>query len=363
MKKLFAILTCISLIAVAVLGVSAENGIVISAGNPELVYHAAYGTAVVDGVKDDIYDTSDTMIASYSNKDDATSYAEYWMVFNKTTLFIYCHVTDVTRNPGAAFATSVDCVDMVVDLNYDFTPGVTDANIAYTSVISGAQFRVNPAMTATDNIQSNAAKSWGSLHADNCLFGTLQLAVAYDNDTDGSYSFEIAFNFTADYADVLAANLKDGKNTAFGFGLLVNESKESGSRYAMIVSNNCGYTTLSKSCANLGKVELDALNYNPALEPVETTEPAPETTAAPDTTAAPETTAATPETTAATPVDTSKDADTTSSAPEATTQEADVTTDATSSKGGCGSSLTASAVALCVLCLGGAGVVCFKKKN
>ena len=64
MKKLFAILTCISLIAVAVLCVSAENGIVISAGNPELVYHAAYGTAVVDGVKDDIYDTSDTMIAS-----------------------------------------------------------------------------------------------------------------------------------------------------------------------------------------------------------------------------------------------------------------------------------------------------------
>ena len=62
------------------------------------------------------------------------------MVFNETSMFIFCHVTDVTRFPGTKFLTSEDCVDMVIDLAPDFTPGVTDSGTGFGK-IETARFR------------------------------------------------------------------------------------------------------------------------------------------------------------------------------------------------------------------------------
>lgn len=164
MKKLSAFLLCALLLVSAAIGASAENVSIVTAGDPTLVYHAAYGTPVVDGVMDDIYASSDAMVSAYSSKADSTSYAEYRMVFNETSMFIFCHVTDVTRFPGTKFLTSEDCVDMVIDLAPDFTPGVTDSGTGFGKIAAGAQFRVNPALSAEDNISANAAKAtWGTV--------------------------------------------------------------------------------------------------------------------------------------------------------------------------------------------------------
>lgn len=259
-----------SLTASAVTTSYGEAGYITSA------YKATYGTPIVDGVKDALYDSSDPMVANMVSKSSATTYAEYWMAFNRTTLFIYCHVSDVTLRTieGNEYTSNTDGVDMFIDLVNGFKTKETDVDVGQSEGANSGMFRVDPFLTAEENLERLYKKTNfgvvanynGASNADESE-RKVQLAVGRDADEVG-YWFEMAFDFTETYQEVLSAQLDAGESPTLGFGLMVNNlSKSSTSRYSYTVSQNCynwtgsGTGTLSGSMARLGEVVLDVTNY------------------------------------------------------------------------------------------------------
>ena len=277
MKKLLATVLSLACLITSLLSLtaSAEDAAVtvnFGTGYKTDAYRATYGTPVVDGIRDALYDNSDPMYATQASKAGTTTYAEYRMAFNRTTLFIWCHVHDETPVNGTNYSVKVDGVDLFIDLVDGFVSGETDKGIEVGDGENSGQFRVTPGLSAAANLTKLYAKSnFGAVANYNGASKAaaenqkLQLAVGVDSDKQGYY-FEMAIDFTEDYQKTLAAKLDAGKNASLGFGIMINDVVTSGTRDSFTVSQNCSnWTTaaksLSSSMAYLGEVVLDAANY------------------------------------------------------------------------------------------------------
>ena len=136
MKKLLATVLSLACLITSLLSLtaSAEDAAVtvnFGTGYKTDAYRATYGTPVVDGIRDALYDNSDPMYATQASKAGTTTYAEYRMAFNRTTLFIWCHVSDAAlfNNASKPYDSSGDSVDLFVDLADGFVSGTTDAGV------------------------------------------------------------------------------------------------------------------------------------------------------------------------------------------------------------------------------------------
>ena len=235
----------------------------------DLVYTAAYGTAVVDGVMDDIYLESDVMYAnnavfggSASITTGQTASAEYRIVWNETTLFIWCVVTDPTRSdPGAANATAtkMDNTDIYVNLDSGF-----DIETDYTDMKNSqhqGMFRYQPNCTID---QEPLRSSWGGLtYWNQDINQSLHYVGGYlhpDDPNDGSYYFELSFDFYSKggvFEDTLLENAAKGEATKIGLSLQVNDVMDNDAgRDALIYSNNASGKLLSSNLKNAGVVLL-----------------------------------------------------------------------------------------------------------
>ncbi len=235
----------------------------------DLVYTAAYGTPVVDGEMDDIYLESDVMYAnnavfggSASVTTGQTASAEYRIVWNETTLFLWCVVTDPTRSdPGAvnATATKMDNTDIYVNLDSEF-----DIETDYTDMKNSqhqGMFRYQPNCTAE---QEPLRSSWGGLtYWNQDINQSLHYAGGYlnpEDPSDGSYYFELSFDFYSKggvFEDTLLANAAKGEATRIGFSLQVNDVMDNdAARDALIYSNNASGKLLSSNLKNAGVVLL-----------------------------------------------------------------------------------------------------------
>ena len=284
MKKSAAFVMTLALLLTSLLSLTASADVTVNFGTGYKTdaYHAVYGTPVVDGVRDALYDGSDPMYATQSSKEGTTTYAEYRMAFNRTSLFIWCHVSDskLFNNASKPYDSSGDSVDLFIDLADGFVSGTTDASVGSSSTKKDVgQFRVDPFLTAEANIEKfSAKKNFGTVAnyngANKAAEKRIQLAVGKDADEKG-YWFEMAIDFTEAYQQTLAAKLDAGKNASLGFGLMINDAVSSGKRDSYTVSQNCSNwveskantNTLGGSMARLGEVVLDAANYTP-VEPL-----------------------------------------------------------------------------------------------
>lgn len=278
MKKTAAFVITFALLLTSLLSMTASADVTVNYGTGYRTdaYHAVYGTPVVDGVRDALYDGSDPMYATQASKAGTTTYAEYRMAYNRTTLFLYCHVSDITpqNNPSKPYDSNGDSVDMFLDLSDGFKSGETDDGVGSSSTEKDVgQFRVDPFLTAEENLQKfNAKTNFGTVAnwngASKATEQSLQLAVGRDADAKG-YWFELAIDFTEAYQKVLSEKLDRGESASLGFGLMVNDTLTGKtSRNSYTVSQNCAnWTTkaftLSGSMARLGEVVLDAANYTP----------------------------------------------------------------------------------------------------
>ena len=280
MKKLLATVLSLACLITSLLSLtaSAEDAAVtvnFGTGYKTDAYRATYGTPVVDGIRDALYDNSDPMYATQASKAGTTTYAEYRMAFNRTTLFIWCHVSDAAlfNNASKPYDSSGDSVDLFVDLADGFVSGTTDAGVHVNKEKTKdvGQFRVDPFLTAAENIENFAAKTnFGPVAnyngASSAAEKRIQLAIGKDTDEKG-YWFEMAIDFTEAYQQALTAKLEAGKNASLGFGMMVNDAVTAGTRYSYTVSQNCSNwasnktATLAGSMARLGEVVLDAANY------------------------------------------------------------------------------------------------------
>lgn len=278
MKKFICFSLCLVLLlsAVAALAVSAEEAA--APAHPidrSLVYKAAYGTPTVDGVMDDIYLQSDVMYAenamfggSATVKEGQTATAEYRIVWDKTTLYIFCTVTDPTRsNPGAVgdSATKMDNTDIYVRLDPTFS---IDGDYADRKTNEGSgQFRYNPNCTEAEEPMR---KDWGKLTSRNQMAGTLHYVGGYLDETSGSYSFEMSFSYNPDFKAAIAENIKSRTETAIGFGLQINDVMDNDAKRDALIFSNNARKDMSSNLKNCGKV---LLAYQEGLEiPEETTE-------------------------------------------------------------------------------------------
>lgn len=278
MKKTVAFVMTLALLLTSLLSLTASADVTVNYGTGYKTdaYHAVYGTPIVDGIKDALYDGSDPMYATQASKAGTTTYAEYRMAFNRTTLFIWCQVSDekLIRDDSTPYnATKGDCVDLFLDLVDGFQSGTTDKDVRCSSTEKDVgQFRVDPFLTAEENIEKFSAKpNFGTVAnyngANKAAEKRIQLAVGKDADEKG-YWFEMAIDFTEAYRQTLAAKLDAGKNASLGFGLMINDSVKAGKRDHYTVSQNCANwttktDTLGGSMARLGEVVLDATNYTP----------------------------------------------------------------------------------------------------
>ena len=323
-----------------------------------IVYKAAFGTPVVDGQMDDIYLKSDVMYAENvtfsgdaSVKEGANATAEYRIVWNRTTLFIFCTVTDSTRSkPGTpnAAAGKMDNTDIYVmlDPNFSFENDYSDRQ----NLPGAGQFRYQP--NCTIDKEPERAISWGSLTLRNLYLETLNYVGGYLNETDGSYSFEMCFDYNEEYQKVLAANIKTRTETAMGFCLQINDVMDDDAKRDALVFSNNDKALPSRNLNNCGKVLLAYQEGVEIPEEVITTEP-PASDTKPVTTEAP---------TKPTEKPTSKPSTAEESKPS--TGESTKANEEKPS-GGCSSSLTSSIALLAVLGTAGAvaGAVGFRKKH
>lgn len=362
MKKLIAFVLCMVMVLAALATVAAGAAEPTHEVDRSIVYKAAFGTPIVDGQMDDIYLQSDVMYAENvtfssdaSVKEGANATAEYRIVWNRTTLFIFCTVTDHTRsNKGSAGAAAgkMDNTDIYVMLDPDFS---FDKDYSDRQNLPGAgQFRYHP--NCTIDQEPDRAISWGSLTLRNLYSETLNYVGGYLNETDGSYSFEMCFDYNEEYQKVLAANIKTRTETAMGFCVQVNDVMDNdGKRDALIFSNN-GKALPSKNLNNCGKVLLAYQDGVEIPEEVVTTEPP---TSEPGSTP----TEAPTGTPTGTPTEKPTEAPTKEN-PKPSTGESTKANEEKPS-GGCSSSLTSSIALLTVIGTAGvtAGVVGFRKKK
>lgn len=331
MKKLISLALALCILgALSLVGVSAADI------DRNIVYYAAYGQATVDGKMDDIYLLSDEMyaenakfVSSASVKQGQTATAKYRLVWNQTSLYIWCEVTDPTRSdPGAASAsaTKMDNVDIYLLCDPEFS---TEKSYSDRSVENSGQFRFNPSCTIDEEPTRKA--SWGGLTVINQLFGTYEYVGGYVSDNSGDYYFEMKIDFNESYQNTLRANIAAGADTRLGLGLQINDVMDNdAARDAYIFSNNAT-SGLSSDLKNCGVV---LLNVQAGAEIIDDgtsvdTTPADTTTSAPTETTPTETTP-----TVTTPSDTTTSpAASTTTASEASTTTAEPAT----SKGGCGS--------------------------
>ncbi len=313
----------------------------------DLIYYAAYGTPEVDGVMDDIYLESDVMYAnngayagSASDKTKPMASAEYRMVWNYSTLYIWCVVTDHTKSaPGAvnASATKMDNVDLYINLDNTF-----DIDGTYTDRASTAHqgmFRYQPNCTVDQEPLRNA---WGGLTFWNQdVNESLRYQGGYlnpDDPNDGSYCFEMSIDFYSKggvFEDTVLENIKSKADTRIGFAIQVNDVIDNDAkRDALIYSNNASGKLLSSDLKNCGVVVL-RVQEGAILPDDEETEPPTDKETDPP---APPTTTAKPET------DTKKPAVTTAGSTTAPSGKEET--------GGCKS--TVSSVALIAL----VGAIC-----
>lgn len=342
MKKIISIMLVALMLATCLtLGISAAQI------DRNTVYQAAYGTPVVDGKMDEIYQLSDEMYAengvfpaSATVKEGQFATAKYRLVWNTTSLYIFCEVSDPTRSdPGAfnASATKMDNVDVYVLCDPEFS---TEKEYADRSLENSGQFRYQPNCTIDE--EPARAASWGGLTVINQLFNTLEYVGGYKSENGGDYYFEMKFDFNEAYREALKQNIAAKKDTLLGFAVQVNDVMDNDAkRDAMVFSNNAT-EGLSKNLGNCGVVTL-YLQAGADVGETETTTTAPETTPAPaeTTTQAPETTTQAPETT--TPA-----AETTT--PAETSAKPETTAADKSDKGGCGSSMGGFAVLATLMC-------------
>ena len=229
----------------------------------DLIYCAAYGTPEVDGVMDEIYLESDVMyanngayVSSASDTAAPMASAEYRMVWNYSTLYIWCVVTDHTKSaPGAvnASATKMDNTDIYVNLDsaFDIEQSYKDRKTEYHQ----GQFRYQPNCGMDEEPLRNG---WGGLtYWNQDVNESLRYQGGYlypDNPSDGSYYFELSFDFYSrggTFEDTLLDNIRSKTDTKIGFSIQINDIIDNDAkRDAMIYSNNAngGLSTDLKNC-------------------------------------------------------------------------------------------------------------------
>lgn len=359
MKKTVCTILCLLFLMSAFGAVTASAADPVHPVDRALVYNAAYGTPIVDGEMDDIYLQSDVMYAenasfgsSASVKEGQNATAEYRIVWNKTTLFIFCTVTDPTRSAAGATgasATKMDNTDIYVMLDAGFA---TDKDYSDRTVDGSGQFRYQP--NCTIDKEPNRAASWGKLTVRNQLAGTYNYVGGYLNETDGSYSFEMCFNYSVPFTKTIAANIKTRTATAIGFGMQINDvMDDDASRDALVYSNNAK-GGLSSNLNNCGKV---MLAFQEGVEiPDDPNPPAGE-----DTTEEQQTTEEKPPVTTDAPEEPTTPAKTETKAPA--TSETTGDGKKPEKEGGCKSSIGASLGCLLILTAAGACAAVCKRKH
>ena len=81
---------------------------------------AVYGTAKIDGQKDEIYNSvtpivTDTLVKTYTYPDG--SKATVWFVWDYSGLMVYAEVEEKTPNDKGGNAYHSDCVEVFIDEN------------------------------------------------------------------------------------------------------------------------------------------------------------------------------------------------------------------------------------------------------
>lgn len=354
MKKRICLFLCLVLLTSALASVAASATAPVHPVDRTLVYKAAFGTPVVDGIMDDVYLQSDVMYAenvafasSASVKEGANATAEYRIVWNKTTLFIFATVTDPTRSkPGSttASATKMDNTDIYVmlDPNFDTANDYSDRTVE-----ASGQFRYHPNCTIAE--EPTRKTDWGKLTVRNQFSGTLNYVGGYLDDTSGSYSFEMCFNYNPTFTKTIAEHIKTRTETAIGFALQVNDVMDDDAKRDALVFSNNAKGTLSSNLNNCGKVLLafqEGVEIPTEEEPEPPTKPSTEESSEAPT----EAPTATPTEEAPTEAPTAAPAETTGtpSAPQS---------------GGCSGSVTSTVALLMIFGAGGSVCVAVRKKK
>lgn len=360
MKKRICLFLCLVLLLSALGSVAASATAPVHPVDRTLVYKAAFGTPVVDGIMDEIYLQSDAMYAenvafgsSASVKDGANATAEYRIVWNQTTLFIFATVTDPTRSKAGATnasATKMDNTDIYVILDPLFS---TENDYSDRTVEASGQFRYQPNCTIDE--EPTRSTSWGKLTVRNQLSGTLNYVGGYLDDTTGSYSFEMCFNYNPTFLKTIAENVKTRTETAIGFSLQINDvMDDDAARDALVYSNNAK-GGLSSNLNNCGKVVLfyqDGVEIPTEEESEQPTEPPTE-----------ESGEAPTETPTETPTEAPTAAPTEAQTETPTTPAATTAAPSGSTSGGCSSSVTSTLALLMIIGTGGSVCMAVRKKK
>ena len=171
MKKLFSVLLTVALVAML--------GAVVFAANPDTKFKAVNGTAVVDGVKDEIYTVADAIPVAVTDSGEMAGTAVVYAAWDDTNMYYFFEVTDPTVTP-ADLCTS-DYLSDSVETYFSFA-GYTDD----ITTINAGQYTVGPNFTAW----AGRGGHWDAYNAESKWAFVM---------TDKGWDMEMSIPFGADY--------------------------------------------------------------------------------------------------------------------------------------------------------------------
>ena len=361
MKKLI----CVFLSAILLASVAISAAIGASAANtpPDMgvLYDIYYGSAVVDGVKDDSYfinSSTKSYVHNATYEDPSFVYPEgketsfeCWLLWDETSLYGFIEVTDYTPVTYAFKDYKTDCVELDLILT-DWSSFAGKKTGMYSDIGNPGvgMFRIsNPDGYTASNLYELMPMKGGLAVLDE--LDSLSKCVTVK--TDKGYNIEFSIKIPTEIVHLVCT-----PGAHIGFGIQCNDDVNDNSVRDAIIF----YCNLDDQQGKTGEyilldktgVRLDApVSREPVTTGAPATEPA-ETTAAPVTDA--------PVVTTESPAATDAPETTAEEKTEATTHADDVTTaPAPAEKKGCGS-FASSAVALLAVVLAGAAV-CTKRRK
>ena len=120
MKKTISLLFCLCILLSST-GVFAKHGIDAEGG----VAEAVYGTAKIDGIKDEVYPENAAMHARHILEANSSildgSTAKIWLAWDYEALYVYAEVDEKTPACASTEEYNCDSVEIFIDENH--TPG------------------------------------------------------------------------------------------------------------------------------------------------------------------------------------------------------------------------------------------------
>lgn len=133
MKKLFSILLTVALVAML--------GAAIFAANPDTKFKAVNGTAVVDGIKDEIYTAADAIPVAVTEDGEMAGTAVVYAAWDDTNMYYFCEVTDPTVTPADACSSNYQSDSVEIYFSFE---GYSDD----ITTINAGQYTIGPNFSA-----------------------------------------------------------------------------------------------------------------------------------------------------------------------------------------------------------------------